>query len=327
MLCATRRARAIPTALSSAITLFAVRTTMRKSPRGTTRPGLEDVFTGTRRIAKAWPGLAVEYSWLPPFHGAALTRPNRLEVVFSAHSSVALEQEGRIYDVRANPGGCYAVGAEPTTLLCVAEYSDTLEMYPDMNLLAAAAAGANVRRFELEPTLRAGRAATFCGDPVVLGIAHVLRRACMNAVTLSDVSGSHAAHMLAARVLEKQHGIRPRLRRPAKLGARPLGLLTEHIETRLDQRITIDDLAGLVDMSPFHFARCFKATTGLAPHQYVLARRIDWAKRILLTTAQPVQSIAWSIGFENINHFRRQFVAQFGATPGALRRAVRGRSI
>jgi transcriptional regulator GlxA family with amidase domain len=39
--------------------------------------------------------------------------------------------------------------------------------------------------------------------------------------------------------------------------------------------------------------------------------------------AQSAPSIAWSTGFENINHFRRQFVAQFGVTPGALREAIR----
>ena len=76
-------------------------------------------------------------------------------------------------------------------------------------------------------------------------------------------------------------------------------------------------------LSPFHFARCFKATTGLAPHQYVLARRIELAKRLIMTTHQSVQEVAWSVGFENISHFRRQFAAQIGVVPGALRRATR----
>jgi AraC family transcriptional regulator len=285
----------------------------------------EDVFAGGRRVVTALPGLTVEYSWLPPFHGASLTRPNRLEVVFSAHDSVAVEQERVVHEVRANPGGCFVVGAQPPTLLCVPEYSDTLEMYPDMSLLRAAAAAANIRHFELEPSVRAGRATTHRRDPIVLGVAHVLRRASLGTTTISDVSASQAAHLLVARVLENQHGIRPCAARPLRLGSRALATLAEHIEASLEQTITIDELARLSGMSPFHFARCFKLSTGLAPHQYVLARRIDRAKRLLLTTSLAVQDIAWKIGFENINHFRRQFRVQFGVSPGELRAAIRAR--
>lgn len=283
----------------------------------------EDVFVGGRRVVMAFPGLNVEYSWLPPFRGASLTRPNRLEVVFSAHDYVAMEQERVVHEVRANPGGCFVVGAEPPTLLCVPEYSDTLEMYPDMSLLRAAAAGANIRHFELEPSVRAGRATTHRVDPVVLGVAHVLRRASLGTTTISDIGANQVAHLLVARVLESQHGIRPCAARPVRLGSPALATLAEYIEARLEQTITIDELARLSGMSPFHFARCFKRSTGLAPHQYVLARRIDRAKRLLLTTDLSVQEIAWKIGFENINHFRRQFRAQFGIPPGDLRAAVR----
>lgn len=285
----------------------------------------EDVFAGSRRVAMALPGLTVEYSWLPPFRGASITRPNRLEVVFSAHAHVAVEQERIVHEVRANPGGCFVVGAEPPTLLCVPEYSDTLEMYPDMGMLKSAAADANIRHFELEPTIRPGRATTHRVDPVVLGVAHVLRRASLGMITLSDVGASQAAHLLVARVLENQHGIRPCAARAVRLGSRTLATLAGHIEASLDRTITIDELARLSGMSPFHFARCFRRSTGLAPHQYVLARRIDRAKHLLLTTGLAVQDIAWKIGFENINHFRRQFRAQFGITPGDLRATIRAR--
>ena len=47
------------------------------------------------------------YAWLPPFTGRAVTKPNRIEVIFSAHTGVALELGGRIHDVHALPGGTY----------------------------------------------------------------------------------------------------------------------------------------------------------------------------------------------------------------------------
>jgi AraC family transcriptional regulator len=148
----------------------------------------------------------------------------------------------------------------------------------------------------------------------------------MDAVTLSDIAASQAAHVLAARVLQNQYGIHLMSTPGKRLSRRQLGLLSEHIEAHLEQGIAIDELARLAAMSPFHFCRSFKRTTGLSPHRYVLARRIDLAKRRLTITNLSVQSIAWSIGFENINHFRRQFVTHFGVTPQALRNAVRSSS-
>jgi AraC family transcriptional regulator len=122
--------------------------------------------------------------------------------------------------------------------------------------------------------------------------------------------------------LQNQYGIRLPSAPGKRLSKRQLGTVGEHIEAHLEQRLTIDELARLAAMSPFHFCRSFKRTTGLAPHQYVLARRIDLAKRRLTSTPLSVQAIAWSIGFENVNHFRQQFAAQFGVTPGALRDAI-----
>jgi AraC family transcriptional regulator len=72
----------------------------------------------------------------------------------------------------------------------------------------------------------------------------------------------------------------------------------------------------------FHFARCFKTSIGLASHQYVIARRMELTKRLMLTTTLSVADFAWSIGYENIGHFRRLFTAHIGVTPGAIRRAA-----
>ncbi len=108
----------------------------------------------------------------------------------------------------------------------------------------------------------------------------------------------------------------------SRLSARTVGRLGEYIEDRLSGSITLADLARVAQLSPFHFARCFKASTGLAPHQYVLARRIELAKRKLMTSSLPVHEVAWAAGFENISHFRKQFARQIGVLPGALRAAT-----
>jgi len=107
----------------------------------------------------------------------------------------------------------------------------------------------------------------------------------------------------------------------SKLSEAGIQMVCDYIEANLCTQIILENLAALVYLSPFHFARCFKATIGLAPHQYVIARRMELAKRLLLTTTLNVAEIAWSIGYENISHFRRLFTMHIGMTPGEIRRA------
>jgi AraC family transcriptional regulator len=283
----------------------------------------DDVFAGSRRIKLDWPGLAVEYAWLPPFEGAGQTTPNTLQIVFSSNAGVAMEYDRIVHDLTVAAGGLYVVGSEPTTLLNVREHSEVLKMHVDMSLLRSAAGQANIRHFELEPSLRGQRSVTLSRDPVMLGVGHVLRRACMSQVALSDIEANHLAHLLVQRVLLVQHGTDARRFEPAaRLSDEAIRRAFDFIETNLERTITLDDLASRAGLSPFHFARCFKNSTGLAPHQYVLARRIDLAKRRVVTSKTPVQEIGWSVGFENISHFRRQFASQIGIVPGDLRKAV-----
>lgn len=284
------------------------------------------LLPGPGRIRRDWPGLAVEYAWLPPFEGYSVTRPNRVEVVFSAHSGVALELSSRIRDVEVQPGAMYVVGQDPTTLLRVSEYSDTLEMYPNPSLLRATAEWEGLGGFELEPTLGGERSATFVRDPVVLAVAHILRRACVGNRGLPDIEASSLAHRLAHRLVVLQHNVEPlRGKRAGSLSGSALSRLGEYVEENLAGGVTLEALAGVAQLSPFHFARCFKASTGLAPHQFVIARRIERAKHLIMTTFMPVQDVAWSVGFENLSHFRRQFAAQTGLLPGELRDSTRRR--
>src|SRR2546423_517611 len=78
-------------------------------------------------------------------------------------------------------------------------------------------------------------------------------------------------------------------------------------------------VAGVATQSPFHFARAFKTTTGLAPHQFVTARRVDRAKALLLGSKASVVDAAHAVGLSNVSHFRRVFRAHLGVSPGAIR--------
>ena len=96
----------------------------------------------------------------------------------------------------------------------------------------------------------------------------------------------------------------------------------EMIDAALDTRLTIGMLAREVGLSAAHFARAFKETLGRAPHQYLLAQRLERARRLLESTALTLSDIAQRTGFADQAHFTRLFKRAFGTTPGALLRTL-----
>jgi AraC family transcriptional regulator len=83
--------------------------------------------------------------------------------------------------------------------------------------------------------------------------------------------------------------------------------------------LTLPLIAGLLDMSPFHFAHVFKHATGVAPHQYVIRRRVERAKQLLAATDLPIADIALAVGCANQSHFSALFHRVTGRTPQAYR--------
>lgn len=102
----------------------------------------------------------------------------------------------------------------------------------------------------------------------------------------------------------------PRLRR-----------VLEHIEAHLAEPINIDVLAGLACLSPFHFSRVFKRTTGFAPYNYLVNRRVELARELLADADLEISEIARRCGFADQAHFTRAFGKLMGMPPGRFRRA------
>jgi AraC family transcriptional regulator len=92
----------------------------------------------------------------------------------------------------------------------------------------------------------------------------------------------------------------------------------EMMDSRLGARLTIDTLAHEVGLSPAHFARAFKTTFGSAPHQYLLALRLEKARRELEAPGANLSAVAQHWGFADQAHFTRLFKRTFGLTPGTL---------
>ena len=132
---------------------------------------------------------------------------------------------------------------------------------------------------------------------------------------------SSLAHELLSHTLLSQGGARDGLRLKGGLAAYQRRLLVEYIEQHLDEPISLGRLAGLCALSEYHFARMFRQSFGLPPHQYLLARRLTRARTLLRNGALPLGEIALLCGFSSASHFTHRFRQAMGATPGEYRQA------
>jgi AraC-like DNA-binding protein len=107
------------------------------------------------------------------------------------------------------------------------------------------------------------------------------------------------------------------------LPPRALRRVREYIEAHLDERISIDSLAGIADLSMFHFARAFKQSEGVTPHDYLVQRRIKRAMELLAGTDLPLSEIALAVGFTDQSHCARRFREYVGICPRDYRWSMR----
>jgi AraC family transcriptional regulator len=119
------------------------------------------------------------------------------------------------------------------------------------------------------------------------------------------------------------------LGRPARpsrheLGAVRFRRIEEYVEANLGEDLPLGVLAEVVGLSPKHFSRAFRATTGQPPHRWLVERRVREAQRLLRDPSLPLAEIAALLGFADQSHFTATFRRVTGLTPGAQRRQLLG---
>jgi AraC family transcriptional regulator len=112
---------------------------------------------------------------------------------------------------------------------------------------------------------------------------------------------------------------KPRLINTADLHAQAVRRVISAVRDRLDDSISLKEMAALAYMSHFHFNRTFRQVTGLPPRRFLSAMRVEAATRLLLDTDTSVTDICLTVGYNSLGTFIRRFSSVLGISPMKLR--------
>jgi AraC family transcriptional regulator len=157
-------------------------------------------------------------------------------------------------------------------------------------------------------------------DPNIMPVLLAMRTDLEAGSPAGRMYGESLANALAVYLL-KRYAAKPHV--PAVYrGGLPryrLKRVIDYIDENLAGDLALAQLAAVAGMSPHYFAELFRQSTGRAPHQYVLRRRIDLAKERLRDPRRSVIEAGLDAGFQNPSHFARVFRKWVGISPSDFR--------
>ena len=155
-------------------------------------------------------------------------------------------------------------------------------------------------------------------DPTIARYARAFR----NELAAGGVNGLLYAETLAVgfalHLLSRYAVARPTIPLPrGRLNPSQLHTVVDYIQSHLDGDASLLAVAEQANVSPFHFARQFRTTVGIAPHQFILRQRIHKAIGLIEAGKLPLAQVAVECGFHDQPHFTRAFRKLIGTTPAA----------
>ncbi len=151
---------------------------------------------------------------------------------------------------------------------------------------------------------------------IMLTLHHELQANCRS----GQLFGEYMGLSFATALLTRHSSVPARLSHyRGGLSQYKLRQVTDFINDNLAASLSLADMAKLLDMGPCHFARAFKESTGVSPHQYVLRRRVERALQLLKETRVNLADIAYDLGFSSQGHFTTVFRKLVGVSPSSYR--------
>jgi AraC family transcriptional regulator len=108
------------------------------------------------------------------------------------------------------------------------------------------------------------------------------------------------------------------------LGSARLRRVKELVDAKIEDEFTLSEMAQAVELSPAHFSRMFRKSTGETPHQFLLRKRVERAKEMSRSADGRVMDVAVACGFKSQQHFAQAFRQVCGASPTEYRQEFLG---
>jgi AraC family transcriptional regulator len=261
-----------------------------------------------------WTGISLEYHRQPPFETSEYAIGSHMIAINLGQSFQMERKIDRSWETsQVLPG---AIG------LCPFNLSHELRWHSEMNLLSLNLEHELLVRRALE-LFNTEQVELLCPmgfqDPLIQQIGLALK-----AEAQSDGGGSRLyaetmANALAVHLL-RHYSTQGHRKLEGKWAMCPHKLMwvKNYINDYLERQFSVDELAGIAQLSPYHFSRAFKKSVGISPHQYVIQQRVERAKQLLLQGKMSLSEIAIACGFSHQSHLNRHFKRLTGVTPKNL---------
>jgi len=263
-----------------------------------------------------WDGIYAEEVWHRAADFGLPAMPDHL-LVFHLGRPLHVEEQLGGNEGRLGEGSLTILPAEAPTQWQLGRQGDVRHLHlflrPDFMGAVAAEAGVYPDRVEIVAAIGAR-------DPRFEQIGLALLGELHTDGLGGRIYAESLATLLAVQLLRHQStATLPIPRRVARLSTAALGRASEYVEEHLGENLSLAALAGAVGLSPYHFARLFRESTGLSPHQYVIRRRVERARLLLATTDRSLTSIAHDVGFASGSHLATHVRRLLGVSPSRLR--------
>lgn len=168
---------------------------------------------------------------------------------------------------------------------------------------------------------RSVRYASAVEDPALTGLGMALSAELASETAGGRLLADCISLALTARLgsVHSETDVRLGRQGAGRLDPRRLQRVLDFIEAHIEEPLGVEALAGVACLSPFHFARAFRAATGAPPHRFLAARRLARAKVMLEVCETPIAEIAYRCGFSSASNFGRAFKRATGMSPAAYR--------
>ena len=255
--------------------------------------------------------------------GEVRPRDTEIVVMLQGRAQVRRRGDGRLQHHDAVSGTVWLcpAGIREDMVRIYGEIPETVHLY----LPAAPLSVTALRELDIDPGKVGLHYDGGFHDPLIEHVARAVHAELVDPAPGGKMLAETLASALGVHVLRHHSNLEPASASlPSPRGAldsRRLRRVMEFIDAHLGEDLTIEALAHEACLSPFHFARAFKAATGTAPHRYITDRRIVRAKMLLAAGHLPLAEIAELCGFSSHPHFTYWFKRVVGMTPGAYRKS------